>query len=102
MVALDFPPSRGGIQTYLCELARRLPAIHVVAPAVGAGAPDTALPASLERVAFGGGGGWLSVPPLIARAVSRMRSGSYAGVLFGHAKLAAALPLFSRWRTVVA
>ena len=102
MVALDFPPSRGGIQTYLCELARRLPAVHVVAPAAPDGATsDTALPASLERVRFGSGGGWLSVPPLIARAAARMHTGAYAGVLFGHAKLAAALPLFGAWRTAV-
>jgi phosphatidylinositol alpha-1,6-mannosyltransferase len=74
MVALDYPPARGGIQTYLAELARRLDA-HVIAP----DAP--------------GPRGWSAVPSLLARAARALAGGGFAGVLLGHAKLAAGVPL---------
>ena len=90
MVALDFPPARGGIQRYLSELARRMDRVHVIAPAAeGAGADGL----DVERVALARRPGWLAVPPLIARAVLRLRAGRFAGVLLGHVKLAAAIPV---------
>lgn len=91
MVAMDFPPVRGGIQVYLSELARRLPGTLVIAPGTAA----QALPGvEVERVPAAQRPGWLAVPPLVARALMRCASGAFAGVVLGHVKLAAAVPLF--------
>ena len=95
MVALDFPPVTGGIQTYLAELARRLP-VHVIAPAAPAGLVDQAIPGvTIERVPAARRAGWWAVPPLAARAVQRYAQGGFAGVLLGHVKLAAAVPVLA-------
>ena len=53
LVTNDFPPKLGGIQSYLWELWRRLPAEDVTvltSPHDGAGAFDAAQPFRVERV----------------------------------------------------
>lgn len=89
MVTLDFPPARGGIQAYLSELARHLPGVHVIAPGAAGGEPAGV---TVERVPSARPG-WLAVPPLVARALARWRGGQFTGVILGHVKLAAAVPL---------
>jgi phosphatidylinositol alpha-1,6-mannosyltransferase len=98
MVTLDFPPSVGGIQTYLAELACRLPGVSVLAPAApGDTEADRALPFPVERVELARAGGWSSVPALVVRTLAHLSRGGWDGVLLGHPKLAAAAPLIARW-----
>lgn len=92
LVTQDYPPDRGGIQTYCAELARALSArghaVHVVCPAVGE-RPGSGGAVDVTRLRFPGS--WLFLPwALRARTLIARHAATH--VLYAQWQLATLAP----------
>jgi phosphatidylinositol alpha-1,6-mannosyltransferase len=99
LLTWDYPPARGGIQTWMCELARRLPDadVTVLAPAMpGDRAFDVESGCRVQRIAGARTGRWAWQSSLGVAALRRSVAWRPDLIVCGHV-ITAPAALFVHW-----